>query len=115
MRMAEQNQASRPPSRPSGAFARLPDDAEPPYEVFISGVPQKQGIDFMVEGRRLRFTRELQQEGKLGFWRWLFIFLGIAGSYRKNDVIDVTYNRGGQRLIKSGLTLEPDQPAGSDF
>lgn len=112
--MAEQNQASNPPSKLYGASVNLPDDAEPPYEVFISGVPQKQGIDFKVDGRRLRFARELQQEGKLGFWRWLFIFLGIAGSYGKNDVIDVTYNRGGQRLIKSGLKLEPDQPASPD-
>ena len=39
----------------------------------------------------LVFTRELHQEGKLGFWRWASIVFGVAGTYRQNDVVDVIY------------------------
>jgi len=55
------------------------------------------------------FTRSLAHEGRLGLWRWLSIFLGIVGSYRKHDTIDVVYNRGGQRQVATGL-----QPAYND-
>ena len=37
------------------------------------------GTDFRIEGRTLVFDRELKTEGKLGFWRWLSLWVGIAG------------------------------------
>ena len=57
--------------------------------------------------RALVFTRELRQEGKLGFWRWASILFGAAGTYRQNDVVDVIYERGGQRAVASALPVEP--------
>ena len=56
----------------------------------------------------LVFNRSLAREGKLGFWRWLSIFLGIAGTYRQNDLVDVVYERDGRRIVESGLPLVPD-------
>ena len=77
---------------------RLPRDVVRPFEVYVNGVPQREGDDFDVDGRTLVFNRELKTEGKLGFWRWTSIFVGIAGTYRQNDSVDVVYTRGGRRV-----------------
>jgi len=34
------------------------------------------------------------------------MFLGIAGTYRQNDTVDVVYARGGERRVVSGLPIE---------
>jgi hypothetical protein len=56
----------------------------------------------------LVFERPLAKEGQLGFWRWLSLFLGVAGTYRKNDSVDVVYQRHGRRAVASGLPLEQE-------
>ena len=65
--------------------------------MFVNGVLQAPGRDYEVRGRELRFDKPLAKEGRLGTIRWLSIFLGIAGTYRKNDSVDVVYESGGQR------------------
>ncbi len=87
--------------------AQLPPDVGLPFEVFVNGVPQREGIDFERRGQTLVFHRRLAKEGRLGFWRWLSLFLGIAGTYRQNDCVDVVYRRGGQRVVANDLPLEP--------
>jgi hypothetical protein len=82
----------------------LPLSVEVPFEVFVNGVRQRSGVDFEQVGRTLVFNRELAREGRLGFWRWLSLFLGVAGTYRKHDTVDVVYAQGGQRVVAS---LEP--------
>jgi len=86
---------------------RLPRDVVRPFEVYVNGVPQREGDDFDVDGRTLVFDRELKTEGKLVFWRWTSIFVGIAGTYRQNDSVDVVYTRGGRRVVAAKLPLEP--------
>ena len=86
---------------------RLPRDVVRPFEVYVNGVPQREGDDFDVDGRTLVFDRELKTEGKLGFWRWTSIFVGIAGTYRQNDSVDVVYARGGRRVVAAKLPVEP--------
>jgi hypothetical protein len=87
--------------------ARLPGDVARPFEVFVNGVSQQEGRDFAVEGRTLVFTRELRSEGKLGFWRWLSMWIGVAGTYRQNDSVDVAYRRNGRPVVATKLPLEP--------
>jgi hypothetical protein len=77
----------------------LPPHVVPPFEVFLNGVPQRDGADYRLEGRTLVFERPLAREGRLGFWRWLSIFLGIAGTYRQNDTVDVVHQVGGRRTV----------------
>ena len=86
----------------------LPDTVGDKFEVFVNGVPQQSGVDFDQVGRSLVFRRELRQEGRLGFWRWLSIFLGVAGTYRNNDSVDVVYTVAGARRV---TTLVPKSPA----
>jgi hypothetical protein len=85
----------------------LPADAQEPYEVFVNGVRQTPGVDYDVDGRMLVFARPLAKEGRLGPLRWLSMFLGIAGTYRKNDSVDVVYEVGGRRTVASGLEIVP--------
>ena len=85
----------------------LPPDVGLPFEVFLNGVPQREGEDFEVRGRTLVFAKPLAEEGRLGFWRWLSLFLGIAGTYRQNDSVDVIYRRGGRRVVASKLPFRP--------
>ena len=90
----------------SGTRVELPAAVARPFEVYISGVLQREGVDFTVADDALVFTRELRQEGRLGFWRWTSIIFGAAGTYRQNDVVDVVYARNGQRAVASGLLVE---------
>ena len=88
----------------------LPRGAEPPYRVFVNGVPQREGVDYELRGDALSFSRHLEKEGKLGFWRWTAMFLALFGTYRKNDSVDVEYSLHGQRRLAVGLDIVP--PAG---
>jgi hypothetical protein len=92
--------------RRPAAKVELPADVLPPFQVFVNGVLQQEGSDFRVEGRSLVFERTLAQEGKLGFWRWLSLLLGVAGTYRQNDSVDVVYARGGRRVVANNLPIE---------
>ena len=86
---------------------RLPPDVARPFEVYVNGVTQEEGTDFRIDGRTLVFSRDLRTEGKLGFWRWLSMWVGVAGTYRQNDSVDVVYQRGGRRVVATKLPLEP--------
>jgi hypothetical protein len=94
---------------PGESVVELPPDVGLPFEVFLNGVPQAEGTDFDVRGRTLVFRRPLATEGRLGFWRWLSLFLGIAGTYRQNDSVDVVYRRAGQRMVASNLRIRPSK------
>jgi hypothetical protein len=85
----------------------------PPYvygeiEVFVNGVPQVEGRDFRRQGNALEFERSLVKEGRLGAIRWLSMLLGIAGTYRQNDSVDVVYQSGGKRQVATGLPIVRD-------
>ena len=90
-----------------GTRVRLPADVVRPFEVFVNGVGQEEGSDYSIEGRTLVFHRELKTEGRLGFWRWLSLWVGVAGTYRQNDSVDVAYRRGGKPVVAAKLPLEP--------
>ncbi len=91
-----------------GSTVPLPPGVEEPFEVYVNGVLQTPGEDYVVAGRALRFSRPLAQEGKLGLWRWLSIALGVAGTYRRHDSVDVVYQVGGRRTVAAALpVLEP--------
>lgn len=87
----------------------LPRDVEGAIEVYVNGVKQEEGRDYARRDDSLVFDRQLAREGRLGFWRWLSIVLGIAGTYRQNDSVDVVYDRGGRRVVAPGLPLVRDE------
>lgn len=91
----------------SASQVELPEGITGPFHVFVNGVEQYAGTDFDRVGSTLVFHRELAPEGRLGFWRWLSLFLGVAGTYRRNDTVDVVYSDGGSRRV---VTLAPHAP-----
>ena len=91
----------------------LPSHIEGAFDVFVNGVPQARGVDYEQLGRTLVFETELAQEGRLGFWRWLSLFVGVAGTYRKNDTVDIVYTRGGRRTVES-LQAHAASPTSSE-
>ncbi len=84
----------------------LPGDVQRPFEVYVNGVEQQEGVDFVVRDGALLFGRPLVRE-KVGAGRWTSMVFGIAGSYGKDDSVDVVYRVGGQSRVASRLPLEP--------
>jgi hypothetical protein len=85
----------------------LPSYVPDEFEVYVGGVRQARGADYEVEGRSLVFPRPIEQEGRLGFWRWASMWLGVAGSYRKHESVDLVYELDGRRQVETGLTPKP--------
>jgi len=85
----------------------LPPGAQPPYRVFVNGVPQTEGKDYRLDGHALAFTRPLVKEGKLGVGRWTLMFFAIMGTYRRNDSVDVEYMVAGRPQVATGLDIVP--------
>jgi hypothetical protein len=88
-------------------FVRLPRDVQRPFQVFLNGVEQREGVDFVVREGTLVFERELARE-KVGLGRWTSMVLGIAGSYGKDDAVDVVYRVGGEPRVAAKLRFETD-------
>lgn len=83
----------------------LPAQVTGAFEVYVNGVPQEAGRDYEQVGGSLYFEQPLEQEGQLGFWRWTSIFFGVAGTYRRNDSVDVVYEAGGRRVVATKLPI----------
>jgi hypothetical protein len=97
---------------PKGSYAagrrmKLPAGAEAPYTVFINGVKQREGVDYEMRAGEIVFTRQIVKE-KVGTGRWLAMYLGLFGTYRKNETIDLQFQRGGKTELISDLAVEPD-------
>jgi hypothetical protein len=96
---------------PKGSYAagervKLPAGAEPPFTVFVNGVEQSLGADYNVEGGEVVFTRPIVKE-KIGASRWLAMYLGLFGTYRKNETVDVQFNRKGRLQLLPDLPIVP--------
>ena len=85
---------------------RLPAQVRADYAVFVNGVRQREGVDYEVCGRELRFSRPLAREGRLGFWRWFWGAFGI-GFYGRDDQVDVTWEAGGRPQVAHKLEITP--------
>ncbi len=91
----------------AGRRAKLPAGAEAPYTVFVNGVEQVEGVDYELRAGEVVFTRQIVKE-KVGAGRWLAMYLGLFGTYRKNETIDVQFQRNGKLELVSDLPVQPD-------
>ena len=87
-----------------GSRVDLPRAARPPFEVYVNGVPQNEGVDFELRGDELVFERELARD-RVGFWRWALMFFNIAGTYG-GQTVDVRYSAGGRNLVATALEIK---------
>ena len=81
----------------------LPGHVERPLEVFVNGIPQHAGVDYELDGRALVFPRALEPEEKMSKLQWVLVALGVTGSHKKHDSVDVVYEQDGRRLVATGL------------
>jgi hypothetical protein len=97
---------------PKGSYAagnrvKLPARAEPPFTVFVNGVEQSLGADYNIEAGEIVFTRQIVKE-KVGAGRWLAMYLGLFGTYRKNETVDLQFVRDGKTTLVDDLPVLPD-------
>jgi hypothetical protein len=97
---------------PKGSYAagrrvRLPAGAAPPFAVYVNGVEQREGADYEVRAGEIVFTRQIVKE-KVGTGRWLAMYLGLFGTYRKDETIDLQFERHGKTELISDLPVEQD-------
>lgn len=95
---------------PKGSYAagervRLPAGAEPPFTVFINGIEQPKE-SYRIEAGEIDFGRPIVKE-KVGTSRWLAMYLGLWGTYRKNETIDLQFAKGGKIELRSDLAVIP--------
>jgi hypothetical protein len=94
---------------PKGSYAagrrlKLPAGAEAPYTVFVNGIEQREGADYEVRAGEIVFKREILKE-KVGAGRWLAMYLGLFGTYRKNETIDLQFRRRDKVELLSDLPV----------
>ena len=87
------------------SVVRLPRAVRAPFQVYLNGVPQKQGADYTVDGDDLVFARELRKD-RISKWRWFVGAWGV-GTYRQDDSVDVRYERAdGTPAVAEKLDIE---------
>jgi hypothetical protein len=100
---------------PKGSYAagrriNLPAGAEAPYTVFVNGIEQSEGADYNVRAGEIVFTRQIVKE-KVGTGRWLAMYLGLFGTYRKDETVDLQFHREGKVELISDPPIKPDPEA----
>ena len=91
-----------------GRRVRLPRGAEPPIRLYVTRVEQSECPDYRIGSGEIVFQRSIVKEGKVGGLRWLAMLLGLFGTYRKHETVDVEYRLGGQVKLASDIEIRPD-------
>ncbi len=91
-----------------GRRVKLPRGAEPPIRVYVNGVEQRRGKDYDLRRTEVVFKRPIVKEGKVGATRWAAMYLGLFGTYRKHETIDIEYHLGGQTKLVSDAKVVAD-------
>jgi len=89
----------------AGRMVHLPEGAEPPFVVYINGVAQAEGVDYNIQGTKILFTREIIKE-ELNAVRKSAMLLGLFGTYRKNETVDVQFQKDGKTELAGDLKIE---------
>lgn len=88
----------------AGRRARLPRGASEPIRVHINGVEQPRGDVWDVRYGEIVFTRPIVKES-VTKGRWLAMYLGLFGSYRLNETVDIEYSLGGEPKLAADVEI----------
>ena len=103
--MAEEGDTEIPRgSYAAGRRAKLPRGASEPIRVHINGVEQPRGEVWDVRQGSIVFNRPIVKE-QVSTGRWLAMYLGLFGSYKKNEQVDVEYTLGGQTKLAADIAV----------
>ncbi len=97
---------------PKGSYAagrrvRLPAGATQPIRVYVNGVEQARGLDYEIGEGEISFSRPIVKE-TVTPGRWMAMYLGLFGTYRKNETVDVEYTVGGTTKLAADVEIVPD-------
>jgi hypothetical protein len=92
----------------AGRRIRLPRGAERPVKVYVNGVEQREDADYRVGEGQIVFARPILREEKLSGIRWLSMLVGVVGTYRKHETVDVEYTVRGEPRLASDVEILPD-------
>jgi hypothetical protein len=100
---------SEEPEIPKGSYAagrraRLPRGAQEPIRVHINGVEQPRGEVWDVRQGEVVFARPIIKES-VSRGRWMAMYLGLFGSYRKNETVDIEYTLGGEPKLAADVEI----------
>ncbi len=87
-----------------GRRVRLPRGAETPIVVYINGLQQAEGTDYELRRDEVVFKRPIVKE-QVGGMRWLAMLLGLFGTYRKHETVDIEYRLGGEPKLASDVEI----------
>jgi hypothetical protein len=93
----------------AGRRVRIPAGAQPPVTVYVNGVAQEQGADYEIDYSRgqILFPRPILKEEKLSGIRWLSMLIGVVGTYRKHETVDIEYRVGGETKLAADVEILP--------
>jgi len=97
---------------PKGSYAagrrtQLPRGASEPIRVHINGVEQPRGEVWSVRNGEIVFTRPIVKE-HVSKGRWMAMYLGLFGSYRKHEQVDVEYTLDGKPKLAADIEILPE-------
>jgi len=88
----------------AGRRARLPRGAGEPIRVHVNGIEQSRGSDYEVRGDEIVFSRAIVKE-TVTPGRWMAMYLGLFGTYRKNETVDVEYTLDGKTKLAADVEI----------
>ena len=97
------------PEIPKGSYAagrraRLPRGAQEPIRVHINGVEQPRGEVWDLRQGEIVFARPIIKES-VSRGRWMAMYLGLFGSYRLNEAVDIEYSLGGAPKLAADVEI----------
>jgi hypothetical protein len=101
--------------RPVGNRVNLPRGATEPITVYVNGVEQERGRDYVVRSRQVVFNEPIYKESlrRLSPWRKLGLGLGVVGNYERNEAVDIEFDRAGKRELRSDVPIVSSSPGSS--
>ena len=101
------------PEVPKGSYAagrrvRLPRGANEPIRVHVNGVERARDIDYTLENGEIVFARPIIKE-TVTPGRWMAMYLGLFGTYRKHETVDVEYTLDGTTRLAADVDIVPDE------
>lgn len=98
---------------PKGSFAagrraRLPRGADEPIKVYVNGVEQKRGVDYEIRSAAIEFARPILKEEKLSGIRWASMLIGVVGTYRTNETVDIEYQFNRRKQLAADVEILSD-------
>lgn len=91
----------------AGRRAALPRGAGPPIRVYVNGIEQAEGTDYEVRDTEIEFARPIVKE-TVTPGRWAAMYLGLFGTYRKHETVDVEYTADGEVRLASDVAIVDD-------